>query len=494
MSSPFRKKKVILPAALAAVIFLVALVPFILSSSFVLQFVLSSVNSRLPGNLAIDSWLVGWRQGILCQQVVYHDPQQRIRITVPRVTTTRGVLELAVAPANLGSLIIDSPVIEVAGPIQPVQDVPGRRPATKESSGAVDRDSRPFWDKIRVDLHLTDGQVNMKPDGGEVVTGFKNCSMDATLDGGVVTFDLNLHALHNQGIIKAGGSLNLPARKHGWVETMIADADLSVIELQVRDLLQLAGGRVNLPTGEGVLNADFRLQAVGLEGLQVSGAADFRELKLRGGFLGEDSPWFQRIRLKVDGGQWSAKSWSVKQFDLVSDTGEVHGSGQYSYEETKFAGRGRIDLPVLFDQFPHRLKLREAAFIEQGDLDFDLDLLRTTQKTSIELRAGADNLGGLYEGQPFSWTTLCRAAGCGNNRPGCGDAILASRSIVSTSSSTATGVVQENGCPSYSPPRLSAPALSSMLVFCVLRRRSRSKSRSPCSMKAASRSFNRWGN
>ena len=160
-----------------------------------------------------------------------------------------------------------------------------------------------------------------------------------------------------------------------------------------------------MPTGEGTLNADFRLQAVGLEGLQVSGAADFRELKLRGGFLGEDSPSFQRIRLKVDGGQWSAKSWSVKQFDLVSDTGEVHGSGQYSYEETKFAGRGRIDLPVLFDQFPHRLKLREAAFIEQGDLDFDLDLLRSTQKTSIELRAGADNLGGLYEGQPFSWTT-----------------------------------------------------------------------------------------
>ena len=49
----------------------------------------------------------------------------------------------------------------------------------------------------------------MKPDGGEVVTGFKNCSMDATLDGGVVTFDLNLHALHNQGIIKAGGSLRI---------------------------------------------------------------------------------------------------------------------------------------------------------------------------------------------------------------------------------------------------------------------------------------------
>ena len=109
MSSPFRKKKVILPAALAAVIFLVALVPFILSSSFVLQFVLSSVNSRLPGNLAIDSWLVGWRQGILCSRSSIMIPQQRIRITVPRVTTTRGVLELAVAPANLGSLIIDSP-------------------------------------------------------------------------------------------------------------------------------------------------------------------------------------------------------------------------------------------------------------------------------------------------------------------------------------------------------------------------------------------------
>lgn len=394
-----------LPAAAAAIFFLVAVVPFILSSTFILQLVLSSVNRRLPGELTIDSWLAGWRQGILCQQVVYHDPARGIHITVPRVTTTRGILELAASPANLGILIIDSPLIELAAPKRPEQDLPAPRIAEKSSSGASSRSGRPFWDRITVDLHLRDGQVNMKTEDGDAATVLKNCSIDATIDDGVVTFDLNVHALHNQGVIKAGGTLNLPARRHGWVDTMIAEADMSIIELQVHDLLMLAGGRWHVPAGEGMLNADLRLNAVGFGGMRVSGRAEFRDLALRGGFLGEDSPSFRNIHLNVDDGHWSEKSWSVKQFDLVSDTGRVHGSGQYGNGEIHLAGRGSINLPVLFDQFPHRLKLQEAAFIEKGDLDFDLDLLRSSRKTSIELKAGADNLGGLYEGRPFFWTT-----------------------------------------------------------------------------------------
>ncbi|HHO48074.1 MAG TPA: hypothetical protein ENN06_06435 [Desulfobacteraceae bacterium] len=382
---------------------LAAVVPLLLSSSFVLQLVLSSVNRKVPGELTVGSWLVGWRQGILCQQVAYHDPRQGVRITVPRVTTTRGILELAIAPGNLGRLIIDRPVVELAEVKRPPSEAAAPEKVPRSSPGPGT--DRPFWDAINVDLHLRDGRVIIASRNEEAAGGLKNCAVDATLEEGVVTFDLSLHDLHNQGMIKAGGTLNLPASRYGWVDTMIADADLSIIELQVRDLLKLAGSRWDLPAGEGILTADGNLKAVGLEGMRVSGKADFRDLKLSGGFLGEDSPWFENIHLKVDDGHWSAKGWSVRQFDLVSDAVEMHGAGQLGSGEMMLGGRGSIHLPVLFDQFPRRLRVREAVFLEQGELEFAIDLRRSLEKTGIELTAGVENLGGLYDGRPFTWTS-----------------------------------------------------------------------------------------
>jgi len=400
-ASPFRKKKVILPLAAAALMLLAAVVPLVLSSSVVLQLVLSSANRKVPGELVVGSWLVGWRQGILCQQVAYHDPQRGVRITVPRVTTTRGILELALAPGNLGRLIIDGPVVELTGVKRPAREVhaPEKAPPPSAEPG------RPFWDAINVDLHLRDGRVIIASGNEQAAGGLKDCAVDATLEEGVVTFDLRLHDLHNQGMIKAGGTLNLPARRHGWVDTMIADADLSIMELQVRDVLRLAGERWNLPTGEGILTAEGNLKAVGFEGMRVSGRADFRDLRLSGGFLGEDSPWFENIHLSVDDGHWSARGWSARQFNLVSDAGEMHGAGQLGGGEIVLEGRGSIHLPVLFDQFPRRLRVREAAFLEQGELKFSIDLRRSREKTGIEFTAGVDNLGGLYEGRPFAWTS-----------------------------------------------------------------------------------------
>lgn len=402
MGSPFRKKKIVVPVGLAAIIFLVALVPFVLSSSVVLQMVQSFINSRVPGEFAVGSWLVGWRQGIFCQDVVYQDPARGIRIRVPRVTSTQGVLELAFSPADLGTLIIDSPVMEMIGlpPKSPAVPV-----AQSELPGFAVGKDRPFWDSIRADLHLRDGRLTMQPGGKAPVTGLRDCSIDASLEGGMATFELDVRAVHGQGIVKVRGSLNLPARRHGWVETMIADMELVVMDLQMRDLLLLAAGRWNVPVGEGVLDAELQLQAVGFEGIRLSGFAGVRDLKLEGGFLGRDAPSFQSIRLKVDDGKWSGKSWSVNQFDLVSDTLEAHGSGRSVAGEVELAGRGSIHLPVLFDQFPHRLRLHEAAFIEKGEMEFDLDLLRSKERANIAIRAGADDLGGLYGGSPFSWTS-----------------------------------------------------------------------------------------
>jgi len=404
MAPVLKKKRYMLLAAATVAAILVALAPFFLSSSPALRFFLAAVNNRIPGTLTVESWLVGWQQGILCQHIVYVNPDQGIRITIPRVTSTQGLLEIMLAPRNLGTYVVDSPSVELTRrrSTAPVTAAAGPPPVPESNA---DAGSVPLWDKLILDLQVRDGQFKIHQDDKERVAGIRNLRVDSNLRGGVVTFDLDFHSIEGQGIVKTKGSLNLPARRHGWLDTLIADVELSVISFQLQDLLSFAAANSQLPSGEGVLNADLRIKAVGIEGVQVNGLADLSDVKLGGGVLGEDTPSFRKINLNVEGGRWSGKGWTVKQVDLSCDIGELNGSGQYGGEGAELRSQGRINLPVLFDQFPHRMRVQEAAFIETGGFDFDINLTSAGETQNLELKARADNIGGLYDGKGFTWTS-----------------------------------------------------------------------------------------
>ena len=74
-------------------------------------------------------------------------------------------------------------------------------------------------------------------------------------------------------------------------------------------------------------------------------------------------------------------------------------------KKTTLRGHGKIMIPVLFDQFPHLLKLQESTLIESGELYFDTDLAVSDKKINIDFKGKMDNLGGLYDGQSFAWNT-----------------------------------------------------------------------------------------
>ncbi len=396
MASRFKKKRYVAVVAITAFVLLVALAPFLLSTSTGLRFVLSSINGRIPGTITVESWLVGWQQGILCRNVVYRNPDAGIRVTVPGVTTTQGLLQVVLAPMNLGLLVFDAPVVELAR-------IGAGSSAPAAAGESTNNDITPWWNRIMVVLQVRDGVVKPAAGAGPEVVSARGVNIDADLQGGVVHFTMNFHPRQRRGTARVKGRVNLPALSRSWLDTLIAELDITAIELDVHDYLTSLAAYTSLPAGDGILNADLHLKTVGLADVQLRGVADFSGMNLRGGFLGEDTPTFQKINLTIGNGRWSSRGWNVDELDLVSDPLTLRGSGQVNNEGRQLAASGVLNLPVLLDQFPHLFKLRDAVFVERGLLDFDFDLEQEEDQGRLKLRARIDELGGIYDGRAFAW-------------------------------------------------------------------------------------------
>ncbi len=392
-----KKKRYVLGVLLAVVLTVVIFLPLILSSDTVLRLVVSRVNSTVPGRLSIQSWLIDWQQGVLCQGIEYADDRKGLRITIARLTSTQGLLELIFAPKNLGLVGVDSPVVEFSGSVPAGKGLPESDASTSSSGDTA------AWDRLVLQLQVRDGLVKTGPGDAEGELGFKGINLHSNLANGVIDFSLKFQALGEQGVVEAKGTLNLPARSRGLLETLIVNADITVDNYQFRDVLSFFAPRLNLPTGEGILNADFSVRVVGIEEIKLSGTAGMTDVRLAGGVLGEDIPSFREISLSLEETEWSKRYWAVKQLHLESDAGTLNFSGERMNKGLQLKSRGTLLIPVLFDRFPHLLRVQEATLIESGSLDFTADLSQDGPQGKLDVKARTENLGGLFHGNAFVW-------------------------------------------------------------------------------------------
>ena len=400
MKSALRKKRYLLPAAFILFFLLLVLAPFIISTSPVLGLVTSVINSRVPGTLTVQSWLVGWQQGILCQNIEYLYPERGVRVSASRLTTTRGLLELIMAPRNLGTMILESPVLVIDRAAQP-------GPVTetgREAEQVKANDTRPVWDRLAAELQVRNGTVKMMASKTGDEVGIRDISLNSRLEGGIIDLSLEFKALTGPGNVRAEGKINLPGRSRGWLDTMITELELVVKGYQLEDLLSAAAASSSsIPAGQGELEAGLGIKMVGIKALEVSGDVLLRELKLRGGFLGEDAPSFRQLGLKIDGGDWSGRGWQCKGFEFTADTGYFQGQGHRLDQGTVLVGKGSINLPVLFEQFPHLLHVQQEVLLESGTFDFGLEFTRNSELTDLELASEVKNIGGYNRGRSFAW-------------------------------------------------------------------------------------------
>ncbi|GAB4332247.1 MAG: hypothetical protein Kow0089_00050 [Desulfobulbaceae bacterium] len=395
MPSLLRKKRFILPLLATLFAGLALALPFLLSTGAALNFFLATLNKRIPGTLTVDSWLVGWQQGILCRNLSYSSPREALTISASSLTTDRGLLELVLAPENLGTLHLAGPRARVSE--NALRDLFNKG---RERSGGSKRSlTSPPWEGIYCDLQAREGELELLLDGGESLR-FSDVTLNSTLAKGTVAFDTGFR-LMGQGAVDAEGNVNLPAHADNWLETINGEVKLEIRSLALAELPTFGSG--SMPEGDGEFTADFTIRTLGGEGISVAGTSELADVSLTGGFFGEDHPSFRKITLEVENGRWTRQGWGADRLRIASDTLDLRGSGSWGVDSLTFQAEAEVRLPVLFDQLPRMLGVNEETLLESGTLDFSLDIGRQGDDFQALIKAKAGEIGGVYQGAPFSW-------------------------------------------------------------------------------------------
>ena len=122
-----KKRNLFITGVVLLVIVLVGLLPVILSSGGVQDLLVSRVNTQIPGTLAVGGCSIGWQQGLQCNRLVYDNRKHGVHVSIPRLSSSQGLLALIVTPMNLGTVTVDDPVLVL----------PGSPPAVKQSPVTV---------------------------------------------------------------------------------------------------------------------------------------------------------------------------------------------------------------------------------------------------------------------------------------------------------------------------------------------------------------------
>ncbi|MCI5149821.1 MAG: hypothetical protein D3916_10630, partial [Candidatus Electrothrix sp. MAN1_4] len=198
----------------------IAVIPFLLSSDWVKNSIVSKVNKGSSGQLALGDCGIGWTTGFQCSDISYHD--QNYQVDAARLTGTQGLFALMMAPKNLGTITVDDPVVviipsqkrsgsETAGNTVASQDDSGNSATTAASNPKAtgsekdtDQPATWFWHKMSGKILLNRAVVQVQQGKQKPQSVLHNGFLDATLNADT----LNLHLSWATGNGQKGNEQN----------------------------------------------------------------------------------------------------------------------------------------------------------------------------------------------------------------------------------------------------------------------------------------------
>ena len=170
-----------------------ALMPAFLSSDRAKDILVNKVNSSSSGKLALDDCAIGWTEGLQCSGISYKNKDYQV--DAARLTGTRGLFALFMAPGNLGTVTVDDPVVVITR----LEEQPGNGGETGDTAAvqsdsvtsseaenrsreeakpedAADQPATWFWHKMSGKLLLNRAAVQLRQGDREPQTVLKTAS------------------------------------------------------------------------------------------------------------------------------------------------------------------------------------------------------------------------------------------------------------------------------------------------------------------------------
>ena len=403
------KKRYLLSIALLLfVVLLMGLTPVFLSSKWVREGIVNQINSKGIGRLSIEDCRFGWNKGFVCHQVAFQAANQGYQLNIPEVSGSKGLLALLVTPHDLGTLVLDHPKC-IFSPSQAAVEtksktgaqVSGDSGAQKEKSIVISR--APFWDKYTLQFLVKDAEMEVVSDTGSTIPLINKSSLDAVLSSGTVNFSLALTAADAAGQVTAKGFINLPVRQSAQLETMVAEVNGKIVDLQLKPFAALLPKGTNLPKASGSISADFFVKTSGMNNIHLKGAGALKGLQLAGGFLAGDTPHFDKIILDFEMKQGPEFGFQVPALHIDSDIGTLDLTGNYAGTQSGLTGKGKLALPEIFSRFPHLTRMRPDTKVAKGELDVALNVRQKGSVLEILGDGRIAEFSGRQGAKSFSW-------------------------------------------------------------------------------------------
>ncbi len=411
-----KKKSIVFVGAGLAVLVFIYFLPTLLSSDFILRKGLARINAQPGLSVNIQDCNIGWKQGLTCSGVEYSDVERGYSLTAKQVIGSQGVLALVAAPKNIGTFLVQHPVVTFiqqskkdtlpsgGDPSSAAVTEKSPKSAEKSPSTYSDTNKAPFWDTLAVTLEVKEGQVVIQGQEADATALDGTFSSSFALAAGTVQYDLQWLAGDEQGELLAEGYVNLPARRHNIFETLVARMQLQVSKLQISPLLTaIAALKTNVPTGSGQVNGRLTVTGAGFDSLDVVGRLQCTDVELSGGVLGQDHPRLDNVSLEVDGSKKGEKLWRIADLALNGDFGKVSAKGAFDRDVGQVSFTGNLQIPVLLAQLPQLLRVHQKTSVSKGELNFVAELDSEGPRQHLTTDATVDSLQGVHQKRPFSW-------------------------------------------------------------------------------------------
>lgn len=396
------RRRLITLAVVMAILALTGSLPTLLSHPLVLPRVVNMIAADLPGQIAVQSCSLSWRQGIVCEQIRYQPPGDGLRVTMPRARSDKGLLTLLLAPHYLGEITLEQPTLTLLSP-----DDKGGISEASDRPTPADQHQVPasWWERGSLRLTVRDGRIQGKQAADTQPRLLAQAvELGGELTQGTLSYQLAFHGGDMGGQFRAQGFVNLPTTDQPWLPSLISQTNLDIRELQLEPLLELAADRLpQVPRGNGTLNATCRLRMAGTNQIELEGDSSLRELALHGGLLGPDHPRFSQVLFRFQGSRHPAEGWRLTKLDLQSEPLHFSAHGFLDQQHVDFTGQGEADLAQLAGQLPHLLALHQQTTIEQGHLNLALNAVGPLADVQLQADCHTDRLRISQSNHAYTW-------------------------------------------------------------------------------------------
>lgn len=407
------KKKIGWGVIVLGVISVVSL-PVVLSSSFVQKKVIERINADKTGELRVERCQIGWQKRLECQQIGFDDPARGLHVEIPLLTGSQGLFALLVAPKNFGTVEITDPVVVLSEVPAKETSSPAGSPekrrtpvspsAPQDTLSGQESHETPVWENMMGILNIQRAVIKQKLGDSAQRTLIREGNLKARLNDGTVHFGVDLNAgAQASGSAVVSGFINLPARSGTFIDTLVTEVNLHILDLQLGPFFALLARKGNMPDGDGRLSSELLIKTAGLTNVTIHGTSQLRNLELAGGMLGDDHPVFQQINMDVDVQRQSTTSWKFSGITLTSDVGTLEMTGTADQDIVYARTNGDLNLPELFTQFPHLLKVKKDTSLQDGLLHFVLDVKKHKQRLDTVIDVQTNGVTGYKNGRLFAW-------------------------------------------------------------------------------------------